>query len=68
MPETNQTETYVEVHDPAILAQARELLDACQSAEEMQEAGRAVDVGVHDGDPPRRQVCCVGICQIHCRQ
>jgi glycine hydroxymethyltransferase len=38
MPETNQTQTYVEVHDPAILAQARELLDACQSAEEMQEA------------------------------
>ncbi len=38
MPETNQTETYIEVHDPAILAQARELLDACQSAEEMQEA------------------------------
>lgn len=44
MPETNQTETYVEVHDPAILAQARELLDACQSAEEMQEAVIAVVV------------------------
>ena len=31
---TNQTE----IHDPAILAHARAVLDACRSPEEMQEA------------------------------
>lgn len=31
-------ETPVEVHDPAVLAQARAVLDACRSAREMQEA------------------------------
>ncbi len=32
------TEEYPEVHDPALLAQARQILDACSSAKEMQEA------------------------------
>jgi len=30
--------TQTEVHDPEIMAQARELLDACQHPSEMQEA------------------------------
>lgn len=32
------TEQYLEVHDPALLAQARQILDACPTAKEMQEA------------------------------
>src|SRR3990172_6743318 len=32
------SQTEFEVHDPAILAQARAILDACKSAKEMQQA------------------------------
>jgi len=38
MPETNEPTTAVEVHDPAILAQAKAVLDACHSPKDMQEA------------------------------
>lgn len=34
----NPTDTPIEVHDPAILAQARAILDACSTAQEMQQA------------------------------
>jgi len=38
MAKTSEPETRLEVHDPAILDQARAVLDACQSLQEMQEA------------------------------
>src|SRR5713226_1536461 len=38
MPETNEPTTRVEVHDPAMLAQAKAILDACSSPKDMQEA------------------------------
>ena len=38
MTETPVTDTTFEVHDPAVLAQARRLLDACESGLAMQEA------------------------------
>ena len=38
MTETPVTDTTFEIHDPAVLAQARRLLDACESGFEMQEA------------------------------
>jgi hypothetical protein len=37
MAKTSEPETRLEVHDPAILDQARVVLDACRSLEEMQE-------------------------------
>ena len=38
MTETPVPNTTFEVHDPAVLAQARRLLDACESGSDMQEA------------------------------
>ncbi len=38
MAKTSEPETRLEVHDPAILDQARAVLDACRSLQEMQEA------------------------------
>ncbi len=38
MAKTSEPETRLEVHDPAILDQARAVLDACHSLQEMQEA------------------------------
>jgi len=38
MSDTVATDSSLEVHDPAILAQARAVLDACRSGREMQEA------------------------------
>ena len=37
MPDTNGTQPNFEVHDPEILANARALIDACQSPKDMQE-------------------------------
>ena len=36
MQKTNKGTTRVEVHDPAILAQAKTMLDACSSPKDMQ--------------------------------
>src|SRR5712672_1000299 len=38
MLEVNDSTNQFEVHDPAILAQAKAILDACSSPQEMQEA------------------------------
>ncbi len=38
MSTSHESHDDVEVHDPAILAQARAVLDACRSPQEMQEA------------------------------
>ena len=38
MPDTPVADSALEVHDPAILAQARSVLDACGSGKEMQDA------------------------------
>ncbi len=38
MAKTSESETRLEVHDPAILDQARAVLDACRSLQEMREA------------------------------
>jgi len=38
MPDTPITNSSLEVHDPEILAQARAVLDACRSGQEMQDA------------------------------
>ncbi len=47
------TETF-EVHDPAILADARAVLDACRSAKEMQDA---VIAAVRRNEDWRGQPC-----------